>query len=86
MRFAFAVPRPVNTSRPKSYEGGATQRPHHGAGYPLNLLRTEGLWGIYLLLFYSFYNINSIFKLHMNTVTAPPGRAAACSGRPSHFG
>lgn len=54
MRFAFAVPRPVHTSRPKTYEGGATQRPHHGAGYPSNLLRTEGLWGVCLLLFILF--------------------------------
>lgn len=56
-------------------EGPAT-----GAGPPPN----PGPQGRLPASFYSLYNINSIFKLHMNTVTAPWGRGCCMQRKPRH--
>lgn len=80
MCFPFAVRPPVCSSHPETHDRGTTQRPRHGQTpqTPRTPRATEYLPAS----FYSLYNINSIFKLHMNTEMAPPGGLLHAEGDP----
>lgn len=81
--FPFAVRPPVCTSCLGTHDprtGCNPEGPATGAGPPPN----PGPQGRLPASFYSLYNINSIFKLHMNTVTAPWGRGCCMQRKPRH--